>query len=54
MTDLTTAPITIEEIKLFQESTPADYAEWDQETIGDCDRFLTIALERLADYEDKL
>jgi len=38
------APLTPEDIQLWQESTPADYAEW---TIADCDMFLTAMLERL-------
>jgi len=41
-----TTPVTVEDIKLWQDSTPADYSQWDEETIADCDGFLTILLER--------
>ena len=44
---MTEAPITNEEIKLWWESTPADYKEWDVETIAGCNDFLLILLERL-------
>ena len=37
--------ITPEDIQLWQESTPAEYGEWDEETIADCDAFLTIVLD---------
>lgn len=47
MTDLKTTPVTIEEIDLWRESTPADYAEWDLETIGDCDGYLAILIDRM-------
>ena len=47
MNSLLTQPVTIDEIRLWQESTPADYSDWDPETIADCDAFLSVLLDRL-------
>jgi hypothetical protein len=39
--------VSLEEIRLWQESTPGDHSEWDTETVSDCDAFLTNVLNRV-------